>query len=138
MEYVFMACSFIKHRITLCFTFTYYINVINLFFKNIKYCLHHVHTFKPLQNAVSIVTRLWVRPRFESWQGHGFFLFLTMSKMALRPTQPPVQCVMRALSPVVKQLECEGDHSPPPSADVKNAWSYTSTLSYFFTAWYFN
>jgi len=28
----------------------------------------------------------------------------------------------------LKQLGCEADHSPPSSAEVKNAWSYTSTL----------
>jgi hypothetical protein len=29
----------------------------------------------------------------------------------------------------------DGDHSPPSSAEVKNAWSYTSTPPYVFTAW---
>jgi len=29
----------------------------------------------------------------------------------------------------VKQPEREADHSPTPNADVKNAWSYTSTPS---------
>jgi hypothetical protein len=33
----------------------------------------------------------------------------------------------RALSLEVKQPACEADHSPPSSAEVKNAWSYTST-----------
>jgi hypothetical protein len=33
----------------------------------------------------------------------------------------------RSLSLGVKQLEREADQSPPPSAEVKNAWSYTST-----------
>jgi hypothetical protein len=32
------------------------------------------------------------------------------------------------LSPVVKQPGREADHSPPSNADVKNSWSYTSTL----------
>jgi len=30
------------------------------------------------------------------------------------------------LSPVVKQLRCEIGHSPPPNAEVRNAWSYAS------------
>jgi hypothetical protein len=30
---------------------------------------------------------------------------------------------------------CEADHSPPCSAEVKNAWSYTSTPQYVFMAW---
>jgi hypothetical protein len=29
----------------------------------------------------------------------------------------------------------EADHSPPSSAEVKNAWSYTSTSQYVFMAW---
>jgi hypothetical protein len=33
----------------------------------------------------------------------------------------------RGSFPGVKQLGCEADHSPPSSAEVKNAWSYTST-----------
>jgi hypothetical protein len=38
-----------------------------------------------------------------------------MSGPALGPTQPPIQWV-----PVVKRQECEADHSPPSSAEVKN------------------
>jgi hypothetical protein len=30
----------------------------------------------------------------------------------------------------------ETDHSPPSSAEVKNAWSHTSTPQYVFMAWY--
>jgi hypothetical protein len=33
----------------------------------------------------------------------------------------------RGFSLGVKQPGCEADHSPPSSAEVKNAWSYTST-----------
>jgi hypothetical protein len=35
------------------------------------------------------------------------------------PTHPPIQWVLRALSPKVKRPESEADHSPPSSADVK-------------------
>jgi hypothetical protein len=45
---------------------------------------------------------------------------------ALGPTQPPIQCEPGALSLGVKWPGREADHSPPTSADVKNAWSYTS------------
>jgi hypothetical protein len=55
----------------------------------------------------------------------GIFLFTTMS--ALGHTQPPIQWVPGALSMGVKRSEPEADHSPPSSAEVKNAWSYTST-----------
>jgi hypothetical protein len=35
----------------------------------------------------------------------------------------------------VKQPGREADHSPPSSAEVKNAWSYTSTPQYLFMGW---
>ena len=36
----------------------------------------------------------------------------------------------------VKRTGHEAGHSPPTSADVKNEWRSTSTLPYFFMAWY--
>jgi len=60
--------------------------------------------------------------KFESWQGLGIFLFTTMS----RPALGSIQWVPGDLSLGVKQQGCEADHSLPPSAEVKNAWSYTS------------
>jgi hypothetical protein len=40
-----------------------------------------------------------------------------------------------ALSPRVNRPGCEGDHSPPSSADVTNAWSYASLPPHIFMAW---
>jgi hypothetical protein len=39
-----------------------------------------------------------------------------------------MQWVPGALSLGVKQQEREADHSPPSSAEIKNAWSYTFSL----------
>jgi hypothetical protein len=39
---------------------------------------------------------------FNSWQGLGIFLFTTASRMALGPTQPPIQWAPGALSLGVK------------------------------------
>jgi hypothetical protein len=64
---------------------------------------------------------------FDSQQGLGIFLFTIASRMALEPTQPPIQWVSGAFFLGVKQLGCEADHSPPSSAEVNNMWSYTST-----------
>jgi hypothetical protein len=49
-----------------------------------------------------------------------------VSRTALGPTQPPVQWVPVAVSLGVKRPVREADHSPPSSAEVKNAWSYAS------------
>jgi hypothetical protein len=64
---------------------------------------------------------------FESRQGLGIFLFASASRPALGPTQPPIQWISGALSLVIKRPGREADHSPPSSAEVKNAWGYTST-----------
>jgi hypothetical protein len=56
---------------------------------------------------------------FDSQQGLGIFLFTTVSRMALRPTQPPIQWVPGALSLGLKRPEREADHSPPSSTEVK-------------------
>jgi hypothetical protein len=52
---------------------------------------------------------------FESRQGLGIFLFTTAFRTALRPTQPPIQCVPGALSLGVKRAGRKADHSPAPS-----------------------
>jgi hypothetical protein len=56
---------------------------------------------------------------FVYQHGLEIFLFTTMSKPALGPTQPPLQWAPRALSLVVKQPGHESDHSPPSSSEVK-------------------
>jgi hypothetical protein len=71
---------------------------------------------------------------YSRW-GLEIFLFITASRTALGPTQPPIQWVPGALSLGVKRPGREADHSPPSSAEVKNAWSYTSTPKYVFMAW---
>jgi hypothetical protein len=62
-------------------------------------------------------------------------LLLLLSGSDLEPTQPPIQRVPGVLSLAVKRPGREADHSPPPSAEVKNVWSYTSTPQYVFMAW---
>jgi hypothetical protein len=58
---------------------------------------------------------------FDSRRGLGMFFFTTASRMALGPTQPPIDWTLGALFLGVKRPE------PPYSAEVKNAWSYTAT-----------
>jgi hypothetical protein len=47
----------------------------------------------------------------------------------------PIQLLLGALSLGAKRSGRAAHHSPPSSADVKNAWSYTSTPPYIFMAW---
>jgi hypothetical protein len=55
------------------------------------------------------------------------FLFLTPWRPVLKPTQPPIQWVPDAPSREVKRSGRDADHLPPNSAEVKNAWIYSST-----------
>jgi hypothetical protein len=88
-----------------------------------------------IYSSVSTVTRLRaVRSGFDSRQGQRTDVFASAFIPALGPIQPPIQWVLDALSPEVKRPGREADHSPPSSAEVKNAWSYTSTPQYVFMA----
>jgi hypothetical protein len=72
----------------------------------------------------------------NSIHGGGWEFFSSpLRPQALGPTQPPIQWVPVALSLVVKWPEREADHSPPSSAEVKNAWRYTYTPQYVFMEW---
>jgi hypothetical protein len=79
-------------------------------------------------SSVSIVTELRAgRPGFDSWQWKGIFLSTTASNPALGFTQPPNLMGSGVFSLGIKRPEHEADHSPVSSAEIKNAWSYTST-----------
>jgi hypothetical protein len=52
---------------------------------------------------------------FDSRQRLGIFLFVTLSRSALEPTQPPIQWVPGDLSLGVKRPGLEAKHSPPSS-----------------------
>jgi hypothetical protein len=81
---------------------------------------------------IIIGLRAW-RPGFNSRQVLQYN-FLFSSIRALVPTQSLIQWVLEALSPGVKRLGREADHSPPSSAEVKNAWGFTSTPQFSFIA----
>jgi len=53
----------------------------------------------------------------------GSFLFTTLSRLTVGPTQPPVQWLPGVLTPGVKRPGREAGRSPLASAEVKNAWS---------------
>jgi len=58
-----------------------------------------------------------------------------VSRTVLAPTQPPIQWVPGGLSLQVKRPGREADHSPPSSAEVNNACSYSSNPQNVFMTW---
>ena len=58
------------------------------------------------------------------------YLFFNTSTTALGPTQ---WVPMGAVSPRGKAAMGAANHSPPPSAEVKNKWIYTSTSQWSYT-----
>jgi hypothetical protein len=74
------------------------------------------------------------RVRFPAGAGN-FFFTTAVSRLALRPPPSSYPVGTRGSFPGGKAAREWTDHSPPSSADVKNAWSCTSTLPYVFTAW---
>jgi hypothetical protein len=58
------------------------------------------------------------------------FLVITTARPALRPPQPRIQWVPRALSPGLKRQGHEADHSPPTSAKVKKTFVYAAIYQY--------
>ena len=65
--------------------------------------------------------------------GRGF-LFYKSSRLALWPTQPPIQQLL-AFFPEPQRSRDDVDRSPPSSLQVKNEWSFTSIHPYVFMTW---
>jgi len=59
--------------------------------------------------------------------GKIFFFFSKMSHLVLGPNQLPIQLLLQFSPKGTAQLGREFDHSSPPSAEVKNEYSHTST-----------
>jgi hypothetical protein len=66
---------------------------------------------------------------FDFRRGLGIFLFTTVSRTALGPTQPPIQWVPAALSLGVKRPQCGVKLTTHSHLMLrsKNEWSYIST-----------
>jgi hypothetical protein len=78
---------------------------------------------------MAAAVRYWLDDRRSIPPGvmKGFLLFAIASRPVLGPTHPPIQLGPEVLSLGVKWPGREADHSPPHSAEVKNAWNYTFT-----------
>jgi hypothetical protein len=78
-------------------------------------------------SSVCVVKRLRaIRAVFDFREGLVIFLIAIASRLAVGSTQPPIQWVSGVFPPGVKWPGREADHSPPSSAEVKNAWRYNS------------
>jgi len=71
---------------------------------------------------------------FFSRHGREISCFSKASMPSLGPTDSPNQGVPEAPSSGIKRQGHVLEHSSPSSAEVKNKWIYTSSLSYVFVA----
>jgi hypothetical protein len=87
----------------------------------VKLIMPNSYTYGKTAQAVQRWTTGWTIGilGFDSRRGLGIFLSTAASRMALGPTQSPIQWVPRALCLGVKRPGREADHSPPSSAEVK-------------------
>jgi len=81
--------------------------------------------------------------QYSDWIRAGkpdtIFLFATaVSILTVTSNHLPIQCVLGVLSPGAKRQKREDEHSTPPSADVKNAWSFISIPPHTFITWRFS
>jgi hypothetical protein len=103
----------------------------------------HVSRISPVQKKPGYLSRYsdWLRdgrPRGRSSSRGRVenFLFSTLSRPTLGPTQPPTQWVPGLLSSGVKRKGRETDHSPQTNAEVKKMWIYISTPPYTFMVYF--
>jgi hypothetical protein len=61
---------------------------------------------------------------FDSQQRQDIFPCSVMSVLAVVHIQPPVQCMLDAISPVVSWQSHEADYSPPSSAKIRSVASH--------------
>jgi hypothetical protein len=89
-------------------------------------------------NSVSIATRLRAgRSGFDTWQGQGKNHSLLLRVQNCSGSHPaPYPTVIGVSSLGVKRPRGEADHSHSSTAEVKNAWSSTSTPQYVFMTWF--
>jgi hypothetical protein len=89
-------------------------------------------------SPVGIALGYWLdnrcsRVRFPGGTGNFSLHHRVQNGSGAHPASYPMD--NRGSFPGVKRPGREADHSPPSSAEVKNAWSYNSAPQYAFMAW---
>jgi hypothetical protein len=103
----------VPHKLTLNFKVTWLIHI--------NFMLQRTDVF--VMSLTFVHSCCWTVARIAQWAGRPRgrssnpckvknFLCSTSSRPALRPTQPPIQWVLGALSPGAKRPGREADHSP--------------------------
>jgi hypothetical protein len=115
--------TFMQHANGWHFIAMIYCNCLISEFSFYHYIIFHGNR----DSSVGVATRLMAKPPgFDPWQGKETFLFSLGSRPALKPTEPPIQWVSRALSPGTKRQGRKADHSAKSSAEVKIAGAIPS------------
>lgn len=73
---------------------------------------------------------------FELLQEQEFYLLFKMSRPTPKPTHPPIQSVLGAVSLGIMWLGHEVGRPPQTSVEAKNKWGYTSTPFICFQSMY--
>jgi hypothetical protein len=99
--------------------FQIYADVFHAVMKYTYIHTSYIHTYIRTYIHTYIHTAKIKQFMMEDKLSSEIFLLTTVSRTALRPTQPPIQWVPGAPSLGLKPLGREADQSPPPSAEVK-------------------
>jgi hypothetical protein len=93
---------------------------------NIRWAGHVAHNWEKRNALKSLVTNLGQHSWYNvGWtiqdlirDGQEIFMFSEISRLAVGPTQPAIQCALGALYLQVKWTGCEVGHSLPSSAEI--------------------
>jgi hypothetical protein len=95
------------------------LHFLPMWFKRKFLLLNVLYRLKVFDIDLKLAKAGQLRSQSLSPRGVKNFHFSISSRPALGPIQPLIQWLLGALSPEVKRPDCEADHSPLTSAEVK-------------------
>jgi hypothetical protein len=105
----------------------YLLHLYNVLVLRLAFLFHLHSTFRIRVSSGSIVSD-YGRSGFDPWRGQRIFPLTSVSRPALRSTQPPVQWIPGVLSPGVKARPGrDADHSPHLGPRLRMSRSYISS-----------